>query len=141
MADFTVGGKQFKTKHMDLFVQAKVVKRFGRLGFIMSFIQESLTKGEPLDKTIVTNIPAIMMAVGSLNDPDFEFIRDACLDAVQVQLNGSWGPLRSSSGALMWGDMSLMELCQVLGHVIRDIFFPFFREVAAISPADEATTA
>ena len=66
MSDFTVGGKQFKTKHMDLFLQANVVRRFGRLGFIMAIIQESLVKGVPLDRTIVTNIPAIMMAVGMI---------------------------------------------------------------------------
>ena len=138
MADFTVNGKQYKSRKMDLLrVQMNVLRRIGPLVPAMMVLHKAQQDGIPVQTALVMVGDQMIAAFGSMSDADVDYVRNACLDLVEANINGAWVPLRAD-GMLMDGTLGLLDICQIMIYVLKDTFLPFFSGVSRLTSVGEA---
>lgn len=127
MAEFSVGGQNYKSSKLDVFKQFDIAKR---LAPVMSAVAEIARAGDVEVEELVVKIAPVISA---LPDADTHYIFNSCLDVTQRQQGDRWARVRApGSGGLMFQDIGLPELMQITFNVLKEHFAGFF----AVLPVD-----
>lgn len=128
MADFTIGGHNYRSGRMNARLQFHVSRR---LAPIFSGLSDAI--GED-DKP--TNIGAIAAAISSLPDADCDYVLNACLGVTQRQASGgaAWTNVMTPGGTIMFDDIDMVTMVKIAWEVLRDNLSGFFHAIPSLSP-------
>jgi hypothetical protein len=131
--DFEIGGRKFKLNKIDAFKQFHIVRRIGPILAdlipAMKNVQQisgkaELSESEKLDQFAALAAP-FMTGLSKLSDADSELVLFGLLSSVEVNANGAWAKVATSS-MLMMQDMELPILLQVAGRAFMFNLSGFF---------------
>ena len=130
MAEFTVGGQDYRSGKMDAFTQFHVARR---LAPIFSAIKAAADMGKTtsLDATI-----AGAEALSTLSDEQCNYVLAACLTVTQRKQGAAWAPLRVQ-GRMQFEDVDVTGLTQIAWKVLEDNFTSFFQGMTVTPPVTE----
>lgn len=132
--EVTVGGVNYRSVKMDAFKQFHVIRRMGPLfPNIAGFLTEA--KKEDSDKMLQAGY--IAAALGRLSDPDANFILNNCLATCQRQQGTVWANLTDASGSLMFSDLSMPDMLELVWKVLEDNYGPFMPDLLAKASAGQ----
>lgn len=124
MIEFEINGASYRAQQMDAMKQFHVVRRLAPL--MGEFA--GLKSAEP-EKAF----EAIASAVSKMSDADADYVIGTCLDSVERQAGNQWGKIRVS-GRLMYADLPLPDMLQIVWQVLQGNLGSFFPALLANSP-------
>lgn len=115
------------TKTLDTMAQLQLARRLVSLTVLI----ESMTKPENLgkDQTLL-----VTMMLGQLSDADHSFLMTTCLKSVFRKDGEVWAKVMTDTGALMYVDIDLDTLVNLVATVIVENLGDFFRIALAKMP-------
>lgn len=133
--NFEINGHEYSSRKLDTFKQLHLVRRAApALGAIVKAQQQGA-------KTIVDYAGPMADAVAGLPEDDFDWVVHTCLGVVQRKQGSNWTAVDVNQ-TLMFDDIELPELLQILGKVVMENLGRFFpQSVISDSPAPQAPTA
>lgn len=144
MAEFTIDEATYRTTAtLDAMTQHKLVKRLGPAlaSVLTAFRPSSGAVGAPnAIVAIIDNADALMKALSEISDADSDFIILMCLSVVSAKRGDSWSPMGNLSTGLMFEDLKLGVLYNIVGRVLAENLGPFFQEFLSNFLLDPATT-
>jgi len=115
MTEFTINGHTYKIGKLNALTQFHVARRIAPVVSGLGIFIE-VAKADPL-----AAIGPVAEAIGKMTDADSEYVIYTCLGAVQRKqpgVNLGWGPV-TSSGGLMYDDIDLPVMLQLVFHVLQ----------------------
>lgn len=151
--DFSIGNANYRTTPMDAFKQWHILRRIGAAatGDIIevanriidarksqSAAGENWLVGMMTSMEIVDLIPIIeplIRSIGRMTDADSNYVMMGCMACVQRQATGgaAWAPIVQNE-QLMYSDIRMPEMLQIVAHVLRDNLQSFFAEPLISGP-------
>lgn len=131
MSEFSVGAFNYKTnRKLDVFTQGHITRRLAPLfaGVAASFDRDEMKLAGPTETAekigaaVLGNLGPVTEALASLSDADVDYVLKRSLAAVSRQLAGAtgWTPILSSGGDLMFEDIDLIQLYQIVWKVLQE---------------------
>ncbi len=124
--EFKVGAHVYRAGKMDTFAQFHVARRLAPvLAGINDFIAAAMAPGAEI--TVETILP-LANAIAKMSDEDSEYILSRSLAVCERQVEGDrgWAKVWSrQGGAMMFDDISMIEMVQIAFHAIKDNIGPF----------------
>lgn len=130
--EFSVGGKNFRADKMDCFKQFHVLRKAGPL--YPSVVGALKIK----DQDLMLAVGYVAAAFARLSDDEANFIMNACLSTCAMKQGSVWSPIMSPSGALMFQDLALPEILEIVWKVLEYNFGPFIQGLLLKASAMEA---
>lgn len=127
--EVTINGRQFKAVKMDPFKQFHVLRRMG------SLFPNIVGAIKIPDKLLAGSYVAA--ALSKLSDDDANFVMNSCLATCQMNQAGTWAPVTAPGGALMFQDLLLPDIMELVWKVLEDNFAPFIKDLLAKAFAAE----
>lgn len=121
MMEFELDGKKYKSGNLDAFTQTNLVKRLAPvLGGIMTGF--TAWKSGEIGKAI----GEFAQTLAKIPDADVEYIQKTCLSTVyRQQAEGlPWAKVYNG-GVIAFDDVGLLELNEIVFHVVKDQLQPF----------------
>lgn len=120
--EFELKGQQYRTAKLNVFDQLKVSRKLLPIlaGMMSDFqsIKDDALNGNAL-KALDTALPKIADALADMSDEDTNAIIFPCLSVVSRRHGKGWTPV-FTQGALMFDDIDLMVMLQMVGRVVGD---------------------
>jgi hypothetical protein len=134
MAEFSLKNMVFRSGRMELRKQFHVQRRIGivypAFAAAKAIIEGDAITGPPVAINYITN------AMLRLNDADWDFVIDACLDLVHVQQGQLWVPLKTQgTNTLQFNDLGLDDLNLIIFNVLYEHFAPFIAALPSLVSA------
>ncbi|MDU5474022.1 MULTISPECIES: phage tail assembly chaperone [unclassified Pantoea] len=128
--EFEIKGIQYRVAKLSVFDQLKVSRKLlpvlaGLLGDFQNI--QAATKGGDIYKAMETTLPKIADALAALSEDDTNAILFPCLSVVARKNGTTWAPVMSQ-GVMMFDDIDLMSLLQIVGRVVVDSLGNFLPE-------------
>ncbi|WP_312058778.1 phage tail assembly chaperone [Pantoea septica] len=128
--EFEIKGIQYRAAKLSVFDQLKVSRKLlpvlaGLLGDFQSI--QAATKGGDIYKAMETTLPKIADALAALSEEDTNAILFPCLSVVARKNGTTWAPVMSQ-GVMMFDDIDLMSMLQLVGRVVVDSLGNFLPE-------------
>ncbi|CCV60942.1 phage tail assembly chaperone [Yersinia enterocolitica] len=120
--EFTIKGIEYRSKKLDVFAQLKVSRKLLPL---LTGILKDLRSGTV---TIETALPSIAQSLSDISDEDCNAIIHPCLSMVSRKHGSTYNPIFTNS-ELMFDDIDLMAMLQIVGRVVGDSMGNFLREL------------
>jgi len=122
MIDVEINGSAYQVGRLDVFAQFHVARLMGpRIG-ALSMID---LPPEAAGARVGSVLTAVM---GSMSREDSDFVVNACLAVVKKRQGQALSPITAPNGAIMFQDMDLDELMQIVAKVLEVAKLPdFFR--------------
>ncbi|EOU2324470.1 TPA: hypothetical protein PXM11_001870 [Yersinia enterocolitica] len=120
--EFTIKGIEYRSKKLDVFAQLKVSRKLLPL---LAGILKDLRSGTV---TIETALPSIAQSLSDISEEDCNAIIHPCLSMVSRKHGSAYNPIFTNS-ALMFDDIDLMAMLQIVGRVVGDSMGNFLREL------------
>lgn len=120
--EFEIKGKKYRSTKLGVFEQLKVSRKL--LPVLAGILGE--LKGGKI--TIESALPKIAQSVADLQEDDCNAIIHPCLAVVRCE-NGKGFDAIFSSGQLMFDDIDLMTMLQIVARVIGDSLGNFLQEL------------
>jgi len=151
--EFELKGQQYRTAKLDVFTQLKVSRKllpvlaglmseFGTIKALLPSKAPAAEGGEPASYSISDLaplfekvIPKIADTMSALSEEDTNAIIFPCLTVVSRQHGKGWTPV-FTQGELMFDDIDLFNMLQMVGRVVGDSLGNFLPEL----PATETQT-
>lgn len=130
--EFKVEDKYYRTEKMDCFKQFHVLRKAGPL--YPSVVGALRVK----DQDLMLAAGYIAAAFARLSDDEANFIMTSCLGTCSMKQGSVWSPVVNSSGSLMFNDITLPELLEVVWKVLEYNFGPFIQGLLLKASAMEA---
>ncbi|WP_050156705.1 phage tail assembly chaperone, partial [Yersinia enterocolitica] len=111
--EFTIKGIEYRSKKLDVFAQLKVSRKLLPL---LAGILKDLRSGTV---TIETALPSIAQSLSDISDEDCNAIIHPCLSMVSRKHDSAYNPIFTNS-ELMFDDIDLMAMLQIVGRVVGD---------------------
>jgi hypothetical protein len=130
MMEFELKGQQYRAAKLNVFEQLKVSRKLlpvlsGLLGEMR--VIKQLKDGEiTIDEAIKTALPTIAQKVSDMKEEDSNAIIHPCL-AVVMRKQGSSYVSIFGNGQLMFDDIDLMDMLQIVARVVGDSLGNFLR--------------
>lgn len=120
--EFEIKGVNYRTSKLSVFDQLKVSRKLlpvlaGLLGDFQAL--KSATQGGDVYKALETALPKIAESLADMSEEDTNAIILPCLSVVARQ-NGKVWTLVMSQNELMFDDIDLMSMLQIVGRVVGD---------------------
>lgn len=121
--EFEIKGQQYRANKLNVFDQLRVSRKLlpvlsGLLGELK--VLKQLKSGQiTLDDAFKTALPAIAQTLADLSDEDSNAIIHPCLSVVLRQ-QGSHYVAIFNNGQLMFDDIDLMSMLQIVARVVGD---------------------
>lgn len=142
--EFELKGQQYRTAKLDVFSQLKVSRKlmpvlagllseFGSLKELMpkkTAGDDSLPSFDQLQPLFDKVLPKIADIISELSEEDTNAIIYPCLSVVARQHGKGWTPV-FNQGQLMFDDIDLMSMLQMVGRVVGDSLGNFLPEPPA----------
>ncbi|BCQ40899.1 hypothetical protein ERHA54_35020 [Erwinia rhapontici] len=136
--EFELKGQQYRTAKLNVFDQLKVSRKLLPIlaGMMSDFqsIKDDAQSGNAF-KALDTALPKIADALADMSDEDTNAIIFPCLSVVSRQHGKGWTPV-FTQGQLMFDDIDLMVMLQMVGRVVGDSLGNFLPAVPASETQD-----
>lgn len=134
-----IGGKLYRTGRLDALKQLHVSRKLAPAIFALGASASSLKAPvEGTEEVAILDIAVgafepLAKAISGMEEKDVDYVVHTCLDVCERQDSpgGPWAKMRASNGALMFQDIGLKELMQVVILVIRENLGDFFPDPSA----------
>lgn len=135
MTEFTVGEHAYRTdRKLDVFKQASIVRRIAPL---FAGLAGSMGATAPSDvgAALLDNMTPIAEALAQMKDEDSDYLIKTCLSVVVRQMAGGtgWSRMLSTTGDLMFEDVDLIEVMQIVWRVLEESLAGFFQGLGTAS--------
>jgi hypothetical protein len=135
MAEFTIKGNNYRSGKMDAIKQSHIARRIAP---VFGSIQDAFAAaGKPESFTMLDALPIMTKIVGEMSDANWEYIVLSCLDVTARQQGQVWAKIRAG-GRMMFEDIQLPEMMQIVWSVLNDNLANFFFASLQASPKDPA---
>ncbi|CNI53679.1 phage tail assembly chaperone [Yersinia pekkanenii] len=125
--EFTIKDIEYRAQKLDVFAQLKVSRKLLPL---LAGILKDLRSGTV---TIETALPGIAQSLSDISEEDLNAIIHPCLAMVSRKHGKTYNPI-FTGGALMFDDIDLMAMLQIVGRVVGDSMGNFLRELQGSEP-------
>ncbi|WP_336792482.1 phage tail assembly chaperone [Pantoea anthophila] len=120
--EFEIKGVNYRVSKLSVFDQLKVSRKLlpvlaGMLGDFQSI--KTATQGGDVYKALETALPKIADSLAEMSEEDTNAIIFPCLSVVARQNGKVWAPVMSQN-ELMFDDIDLMSMLQIVGRVVGD---------------------
>lgn len=120
--EFEIKGVNYRASKLSVFDQLKVSRKLlpvlaGMLGDFQGI--KAAAQGGDVNKAIESALPKIADSLAGLSEEDTNAIIFPCLSVVARQNGKVWAPVMVQ-GALMFDDIDLMSMLQIVGRVVGD---------------------
>jgi hypothetical protein len=141
MVEFTIGSTVYRTdRPLDAFQQDKVLRRISPVfaALVGSMNTSSLDQIADAGNALLGNIGPLAEALSQIKDADSDYVLKTCLGVVSRQATGAatWSKLTTPSGDLMFQDIGLLDVYQIVFRVLQENLAGFFAGLA--TPSSEA---
>ncbi|WP_158780598.1 phage tail assembly chaperone [Pantoea sp. BAV 3049] len=129
--EFEIKGNQYRTAKLGVFDQLKVSRKLLPVlaGMVADFQGiKAAADGGDIYKSLETALPKIADALADMSEEDTNAIIYPCLSVVSRQHGKGWAPV-FSQGSLMFDDVDLMVMLQLVGRVVGDSLGNFLHEL------------
>lgn len=136
--NFIINGHEYATIKMRVLDQLNLTRRLApALGAMVKSIGPSASKAaivgdmtdEQAQERALTFIPIALDAIAGMSEADSNWVTLKCLECVQRKTDGGYGQV-ARGDSIMFDDMELPEMLQVVGRVIQENLASFFPQVA-----------
>ncbi len=133
----TIGERTYRFRPIAPLIAGHVLRRLAPvLGAATATIVGLQAAGssfkEILDKPeSVEAIKPLLDGLSKMDDKDYDYVVNACLDVVDYQVNEAWQRLRASGGGLT-NPVDLPEIYIIVGNSIAHNFSDFFGELLGL---------
>ncbi|WP_276724201.1 MULTISPECIES: phage tail assembly chaperone [Pantoea] len=137
--EFEIKGVQYRTAKLSVFDQLKVSRKLLPVlaGMLADFQGiKAAAEGGNVYKTMETALPKIADSLAGMSDEDTNAIIFPCLSVVSRKNGNTWAPVMSQ-GALMFDDIDLMSMLQMVGRVVGDSLGNFLPALPASETAPQ----
>lgn len=109
---FKVGDFDYQARDLDVFEQLHVSRRFGSvLIFLGSMKADENT-------SIESRAKAMVATASRLDNEDVDYAVNACLAVVDRKQGAGWAPVKPSGAMLMFKDLDLKALMEIVWNVL-----------------------
>ncbi|WP_370426141.1 phage tail assembly chaperone [Pantoea vagans] len=120
--EFEIKGVNYRASKLSVFDQLKVSRKLlpvlaGMLGDFQGI--KAAAQGGDVNKAIETALPKIADSLAEMSEEDTNAIIFPCLSVVARQNGKVWAPVMVQ-GELMFDDIDLMSMLQIVGRVVGD---------------------
>lgn len=120
--EFEIKGVNYRASKLSVFDQLKVSRKLlpvlaGLLGDFQAL--KSATQGGDVYQALETALPKIAESLADMSEEDTNAIILPCLSVVARQNGKVWTPVMSRN-ELMFDDIDLMSMLQIVGRVVGD---------------------
>lgn len=120
--EFEIKGVNYRASKLSVFDQLKVSRKLlpvlaGMLGDFQGI--KAAAQGGDVNKAIESALPKIADSLAEMSEEDTNAIIFPCLSVVARQNGKVWAPVMSQS-ELMFDDIDLMSMLQIVGRVVGD---------------------
>ncbi|WP_033782113.1 phage tail assembly chaperone [Pantoea sp. 9140] len=120
--EFEIKGVNYRASKLSVFDQLKVSRKLlpvlaGMLGDFQGI--KAAAQGGDVNKAIESALPKIADSLAEMSEEDTNAIIFPCLSVVARQNGKVWAPVMVQ-GALMFDDIDLMSMLQIVGRVVGD---------------------
>lgn len=120
--EFEIKGVNYRASKLSVFDQLKVSRKLlpvlaGMLGDFKGI--KAAAQGGDVNKAIESALPKIADSLAEMSEEDTNAIIFPCLSVVARQNGKVWAPVMVQ-GALMFDDLDLMSMLQIVGRVVGD---------------------
>jgi Phage tail assembly chaperone protein, TAC len=133
--DFEAGGKSYRTtKKIDVFTQTLLAKRvapvFNAAVSLLDLIEKDGDKLQFKPGSFEKALPVLLRAFHDLPDDDIIYVQKTCLRVVSRDAGGkSWAPLYTDQSGLMYEDLGVVAMNEIVFAVLRENLALFFSEL------------
>lgn len=135
--EFEIKGVQYRTAKLSVFDQLKVSRKLlPVLAGVLADFQgiKAAAEGGDVYKAMETALPKIADSLAGMSDEDTNAIIFPCLSVVSRQNGKGWSPVMAQ-GTLMFDDIDLMSMLQMVGRVVGDSLGNFLPALPASETA------
>ncbi|ERK09967.1 putative bacteriophage protein [Serratia fonticola AU-AP2C] len=130
--EFEINNQQYRATKLNVFDQLKVSRKLlpvlsGLLGEI-KVIKQLKTGQITIEDALKTALPAVAQTLSDLSEEDSNAIIHPCLSVVLRQQGNTYAPI-FSNGQLMFDDIDLMGMLQIVARVVGDSLGNFLGEL------------
>lgn len=142
----TINGHNYDIGKLNAKQQFHVVRRLSPLlskaTDMLQAAQKLSATATPTDEESLQVLGAAGEALAALPEQDVDYIIGACLSLARRQSQGGtgWCPLTTAGGDLMFNDMPMPEMMQLVFAVLRESLGDFFNALPQTSPEAAAQT-
>jgi len=120
--EFEIKGFNYRASKLSVFDQLKVSRKLlpvlaGMLGDFQGI--KAAAQGGDVNKAIESALPKIADSLAEMSEEDTNAIIFPCLSVVARQNGKVWAPVMSQN-ELMFDDIDLMSMLQIVGRVVGD---------------------
>lgn len=120
--EFEIKGVNYRASKLSVFDQLKVSRKLlpvlaGMLGDFQGI--KAAAQGGDVNKAIESALPKIADSLAEMSEEDTNAIIFPCLSVVARQNGKAWAPVMVQ-GSLMFDDLDLMSMLQIVGRVVGD---------------------
>lgn len=120
--EFEIKGVNYRASKLSVFDQLKVSRKLlpvlaGMLGDFQGI--KAAAQGGDVNKAIESALPKIADSLAEMSEEDTNAIIFPCLSVVARQNGKVWAPVMVQ-GSLMFDDLDLMCMLQIVGRVVGD---------------------
>jgi len=120
--EFEIKGVNYRASKLSVFDQLKVSRKLlpvlaGMLGDFQGI--KAAAQGGDVYKALETALPKIADSLAEMSEADTNAIIFPCLSVVARQNGKVWAPVMVQ-GSLMFDDIDLMSMLQIVGRVVGD---------------------
>ncbi|WP_307744475.1 phage tail assembly chaperone [uncultured Pantoea sp.] len=137
--EFDIKGVQYRTAKLSVFDQLKVSRKLLPVlaGMLTDFQGiKTAAEGGDVYKAMETALPKIADSLAGMSEEDTNAIIFPCLSVVSRQNGKAWAPVMSQ-GELMFDDIDLMSMLQMVGRVVGDSLGNFLPALPASETAPQ----
>lgn len=120
--EFDIKGVNYRASKLSVFDQLKVSRKLlpvlaGMLGDFQGI--KAAAQGGDVNKALESALPKIADSLAEMSEEDTNAIIFPCLSVVARQNGKVWAPVMVQ-GSLMFDDLDLMSMLQIVGRVVGD---------------------
>lgn len=113
--DMQIGGQEYQSGKLDAKRQFHVSRRLAPVFTAMTEVANGDESMSPL-----------LSAISKMSDEDCDYVINACLAVVKRRQNNGWSNVLNAQGGLMFDDIDLPVMLQIVSQVIQENLSGFF---------------
>lgn len=122
MEEVVIGGNTYRIGKIDVIKQFHVARRLAAVltecgPLLMAAMKAN--NGEQIEADPLKLFEPMAKAVGALTDTDADYVIKTCLSVVSRQQGDRWAIVQAPNGKLMFEDIELPTMINIVGNVIR----------------------
>lgn len=135
MTEVQVGENTYQIGRLDARKQFHVARR---LAPVLGGLAKAFGSGKVANIDPLAAIEPMGQVIAAMPDTDVDYVLNACLTACSRKTAAGWAPVQAPNGALMYGDLDMGTMLQLVFKVLEANLAGFFSALPSISAAGAA---